>query len=342
MVLPQKNNKISANSKGAMLKSISPLLFFLQKESAVKVMPMVILDQVAVMALLIMIVFLCRHFNIISDEANDKLSGFVINIVNPAMILQAYQIKFDMNNLHGLAVTFGLSVLSYVLAIIVSALFAKTDEADTSIEKFSIVYSNCGFMGIPLINGLYGSDGVFYLTGYLTAFNLMVWTHGVATVCGKIKKEDLKNILLSPTLIATLIGIILFVCRLSFPKVIYTTVGYVAEMNTPLAMIISGVTVYSTDFRQACKNRKIYKTCAAKLLIVPLTVMLVFTFIPCSAQLKNIVIIATACPTAVTGFILAMKYKKDYMYSSQIFTISTLVSLATLPLIKLICQGIVK
>ena len=197
-------------------------------------------------------------------------------------------------------------------------------------------------MGIPLINGLYGSMGVFYLTGYLTAFNLMVWTHGVATVCGKVDRQNLKKIILSPTLIVTFVSIAMFVLKIKLPSVIYNTVNYVAALNTPLAMIISGVTIYSTDFKKACKNRKIYKTCVTKLLIVPLVVIAAFLFIPCSQQLKSIVIIATACPTAVTGFIIAMKYHKNYLYSSEIFAFSTIVSLLTLPLIKLLCQGIFK
>lgn len=123
---------------------------------------MVILNQILVMALLIVIGFICRKKKIITDESNDSLSAFVLNIVNPAVIIIAYQIDFDKTKLRGLIVTFVLSLFSFLLAIIISRIFAKTDKSDSSIEKFSIVYSNCGFMGIPLINGLYGSIGVFF------------------------------------------------------------------------------------------------------------------------------------------------------------------------------------
>ena len=61
----------------------------------------------------------------------------------------------------------------------------KKEGKDTAIERFSSVYSNCGFMGIPLVNAMFGSEGVFYLTAFITVFNILAWTHGIIIISGE-------------------------------------------------------------------------------------------------------------------------------------------------------------
>ena len=138
----------------------------------------------------------------------------MLEVVNPVLIFMSYQQAFDTKLLLGLGLSVGLAFLSYGFTILlVDLLYRKNKTDEGAVEKFASVYSNCGFMGIPLINGLFGAEGVFYLTGYVTVFNIMVWTHGVISFGGRGQKTSVKKVLSSPAIIATLLGLVTFLLR---------------------------------------------------------------------------------------------------------------------------------
>ena len=224
----------------------------------------VILNQVVLM--LILICFMCK---IISKDGSKQLSNLLMMVISPVVIFVSYQRDFDPAMLKGLLQAFGLSLVGFAVAIAVAYLFLrKTEKYDVVIERFSTIYSNCGFMGIPLVDAMFGSEGVFYLTAVITAFNLIVWTHGVYTFTGageKFSFKGLLNALKSPSIIAVPIGLICFLCNLRVPDVVYDALNYISGMNTPLAMIVAGVTVAQTDLKQVFVKGRIYYVSFLKL-----------------------------------------------------------------------------
>ena len=138
-------------------------------------MAITILNQTIIMLILIMLGIICAKTRIISDESNKDLSKFVLQVVNPVVIFMSYQTDYHFNLVKNLLITFGLSLVSYGIMIAAAYIFVRRKEdRETEIERFSAIYSNCGFMGIPLINALFGMEGVFYLTAFITVFNLIV------------------------------------------------------------------------------------------------------------------------------------------------------------------------
>ena len=234
------------------------------------------------MLFLIIVGVLCHRIGIISEKGSRELSKLVLNIVNPVVIFLAYQTDFKAELIKGFVSALILSVIAYIIAIAVSYfLIRRKKESETDIERFSCIYSNCAFMGIPLIQSIMGYEGVFYLTAFLTVFNILVWTHGVIQISGIKSFKFIIEAFTSPAIIAVALGLILFIARLRLPALLIDSLEFISAMNTPLAMIVAGATIARTNIINALKNPRIYYVTALTLVIIPLIIGGFFRLIPC-------------------------------------------------------------
>lgn len=301
------------------------------------------LNQVLVMFLIMILGFLCYKIKIINHETNKKLSDFLLLIVNPLLIFNSYQREFNKELLNGLAISFVLAFISHFIAIGAAWLFVKgKNKQDIPLERFSCIYSNCGFMGIPLINSLYGSEGVFYLTAYMTVFNLLIWTHGVILMTGHRNGKAMLKTLVSPTFIAIIAGLLLFLLDIRIPKVLYRSMDYVASMNTPLAMIIAGVTMAQSDLKKVLLKWRIYLIIFVKQLAIPILLTLLYCKLPVNNTILATAILAAGCPVAATGMLFALRYNKNHLYASELYSVSTMAALITIPVIMLFAGLIIR
>lgn len=305
--------------------------------------------QIAVMFILVALGFLCGKIKLIDKETNSKLSSFVLEVVNPVLIFMSYQQDFDMELLKGLGMALVLGFISYgVMIFLLKVLYRKNNSDEGLVEQFAAIYSNCAFMGIPLINGLFGAEGVFYLTGYVTVFNIMVWTHGVIFFGGKEQKTSLKKVLTSPAIIATALGLVTFLLRpllsaIPFPSFVTAAVGtvlsaadYVGGMNTPLAMLCAGVTISGTVIGEHIRNVGVYRAAVLRLIVCPVLFWLIFRWFPIPHTVFMVVMAAAGCPAAATGTMFAIRYKKCPEMAAVIFAVTTLLSAVTLPMMVIL------
>lgn len=296
---------------------------------------MAVLSQVAVMMILILAGMLCYRLRLLPKEVNKSLSNLVLLVASPAVILVSYQKPFDAALLAGLGWSFLLAAICFAAAVLLPVLLLRGGRSREAlaVERFSATYSNCAFMGVPLIQGVYGQEGVFYLTAFLTCFNLLVWTHGVMVMKGEMTRSSALKVLRSPAILATVLGFVLFLCNVTIPAVPMQALTAVANLNTPLAMFVAGATIAQTNLLAALKKPRIYYLCFLKLLVIPGVCMAILRLLPVDSMAAGVNLLAVACPTAATGTLFAIEYGKDSGYASEIFALTTLFSLATLPLV---------
>lgn len=293
-----------------------------------------VLTQTIIMFIIVIIGALCYKFKLITDEGKKQLSSLVMYIVNPLLIFLAYQTDFKKELLVGLMWTAIMAVLTYAAFILLSMVFIRDkDDRETAIERFSIIYSNCGFMGTPLIFGVFGSEGVFLQNGFITVFNLGVWTHGIMSMKGQRDSKSILRAFKAPAVIAVFLGLILFFLGIRIPEIPYTALNHVGEMTTPLAMLVAGASIAGSNILKSLKNPRIYLISFLKLIVFPLIGLLIIAFLPAPETAKLITLIEIACPTATIGMMFAITFNKNAEYSSQIFAVTTLLSMATLPFI---------
>lgn len=299
------------------------------------------LKQIITMFFIVFLGMFCYRKKIISEENNRGLSTIVLNIINPAVIFMSYQMDFDHRLLYGLFLSILLGALSFLFAILIAEILVrKKNNKDFNIERIALIYSNCGFIGIPLVNVLVGPVGIFYLAAYLSIFNLLLWTHGVLLMSGGSRKDLNLKVLFSPCLIAVFIGVLCFVLQIRLPEVVNNSIDLIAGMNTPLAMMAAGVSIAQTNLVHSLKNLRIYYIAVIKLILIP--VILILAFLP-FAQIvdRNIlmtIFIATACPTGASGTLFAIRYRGNAAYASELFGITTLMSAISIPAVILLFE----
>lgn len=309
-------------------------------------MSVIILKQTLIMLILMLVGVLCSKTGIISQNSNKDLSKFVLQVVNPVVIFMSYQKDYEHELAENLLLTFLISFLSMTLAIILAKFIVREKkDRDTAIERFSSVYSNCGFMGIPLVNAMFGSEGVFYLTAYITVFNILAWTHGIILISGEKNFKQAVKVLYSPTMIAIYLGIIFFFAQIRLPEIPYQSLEFISSLNTPMAMIVSGVTMSATNITAMVKNINIYKVCFLKLIFIPFVISLLIILLcphDTDSKVKFTVIIAASAPPATMCTLQALRYGKNSLYASEIFTAGTILSVITLPIITKLTEILTK
>ena len=211
------------------------------------------------------------------------------------------------------------------------------------INRFSAVYSNCGFIGIPIVSAILGADGVFYLAGYMLAFNVLLWTHGYLTITNsKCDMSTVKTILTTPVNVCAAIGIVMFFLHIKLPATVADGLNYIGDMNTPLAMIVAGATIAQANPFKALKDYKVYIVCILKLLVIPILTAILLCFLPGDSVAKMVCVVATACPVAASVTLFAIRYNKNAVYGSQLYAITTILSIITLPVVVRVSQLLIK
>lgn len=253
-------------------------------------------------------------------------------VVNPCLIITVYQTPYDPALIRGLMISFAAAAAAHILGILMAHfLIPAGKNPEYAIERIAAVYSNCGFIGIPLINSVLGSDGVFYLTAYMTVFNILTWTHSLILLNGSFSFRRLRQGLLSPMMIGVVIAVVLYFARIQLPSVLLDSMNYIADMNTPLAMIIAGVSVAQTDLKKIFTKLHIYWTTILKLILIPFAVLLLLAAFRVEHDIAYTTLIAAACPTGATLTMMAIQFNKNYQYASEIFAFTTVCSIATIP-----------
>ena len=293
-------------------------------------------NQTVVMLILIIIGIICFKTGIISKAGNKELSNLVLSVVNPVVIFMAYQTEYDSELVKNLLTAFLISVISFAIMIAGAYILVPAKIRNSEIERFSSIYSNCAFMGIPLIQALFGSIGVFYLTAYLTVFNFMIWTHGIILLSGEKDFKKVLKVLYSPVILSIVVGIIMFFLQIKLPSVMSKALEVVADLNTPLAMIVSGVTMADANIISLIKKKRIYYTSFLKLVLFPALLVIVFAlpiFSGVDSDVRTSVIIAASAPAAAMCTLQCIRIGKDSLYASEIFAFTTVFSIISLPLI---------
>lgn len=289
------------------------------------------------MFILLGVGYLLYRLKFLDDDSTRRLSNIVITIINPIVIFNAYQTDFRPELAKGLLYAMILAFSCQTVMVLIGRLAVRKKAENFRVERFAAGYSNCAFMGIPLVQAAFGAEGVFYLTAFITAFNVFMWTHGVILMSGeKQSPKSLLKILISPAIISIVLGVLFFLTGLRVPEIIGQPFNYLGAMNTPLAMIVSGATIAKAGLLSGVRNPRIYAVQSLKLLITP--ALLAAAVVPVellgvSSLVVNTVLIAAASPTASSTIMFSYKFGENEQYASHHFAISTIASMATIPII---------
>ncbi|MCQ2589316.1 MAG: AEC family transporter [Treponema sp.] len=315
----------------------------------------VVFKQLLIMALIVLGGFTFAKVFKVDDKEQKFLSKLLIYFINPFLILNALNIDFEFSKFVQLALVFLLSLVVHFIMIGLALLFARSknpDEKDyCTLDALAMMFSNCGFIGIPLIRGVFGDEGVFYLMGFLVAFNVIMWTYGYSKLSGRV---DFKKIATNPNMIAVILGLIVFFVPYPLPEVASKAISMIGELNSATAMILIGVLFSGFTF-ETKYIKHIIKVCFVRLIFVGLVVsfliLVIYKFLapglsPADSELVKmilfVVLICSACPCATSVPSLACLFNKDGEYSSMLVCLTSLLCMISVPAVVAFAEMLFK
>lgn len=288
--------------------------------------------QVAVLFILIATGTICRKVGFLDKNSVKHLTNIVLYIVTPCVIINSFDRSYDKHLARNLLVCVIVAFATYVLSILIASLCFGKNEGHERVYRFATVFSNCGFMSLPLQQAIVGDIGVFYGAAFIAVFNIMVWTWGVMLMSGDKNSFNLKKLLINPGIIGVTLGLLVFFLGINIPQIIKMPIQYMAALNTPVPMLIIGYYIGALKPKDLVTDKKQYLMFFLRLIAIPAAVLAVMYFAGIRGDILTVCIIAVCAPAAANTTMFAAKYDADAEVSARLVSMSTLLSVITMPL----------
>ncbi len=305
--------------------------------------------QVAILYIIVAVGVFTDKIHLYTEKTAKACTGLLFYVITPAVIVTSFlEIEYDPTRTKKLFIAIGCGLLMHLIASLLSIpCFNKGDKNKNSVFKYAAVHGNCGYMSLPLVNAMFGAEGVFYLSAaIITSFQICSFTYGVYLMSGdknsgKGKTEfDFKKIILNPGVLSVLVGLPLYLLRVPTPEIITKPLGFIAGMNTPLAMLMFGTYIANTNFKTILSEKKILGVGFLKLIILPAIMLGVCKLMGLSGVLASTLILASSAPSANNTVMFAAQYDKDTGLAAQTVAAVSFASIVTMPAMTAIAMGI--
>lgn len=306
---------------------------------------MLLLQQMFILFLIMLVGLICKKEGLINDAGSKVISGIVVNVANPALILSAGINKTETIEGKNLLLAVGLAAGVYVFLIVASFIIPKVlriDKREIGTYRVMTVFSNIGFMGFPVISAVYGSDALLYASVFLIPYNVLIYTWGIMTMAPASGKENDKKMTISwgkifnIGVIACLLTIVLYITKMPIPKPVESVVNHFSSLTAPLSMMVIGASMADMNFKKLLTDVKMLIFQAIKLLLLPVIGVLIIKSFGIEPKLVGVCLIMLATPVGSMTAMLAQQYDGDYELASKGVALSTLLTVATMPLLSML------
>ena len=308
-----------------------------------------LLNIIITLFLLMICGYVCRKLGIIDNAASKNLSKLIITVGQPMMIINALNnATFTPENLKIalLAALIGVG-LHVIMGLVAFLLYRKGKDVNHSkLMEFGIVFTNCGFLGFPILDSIYGGNiGSFMGAFYLISFNLFLWTWGIIILARE--RDDIKltpkKAILNYGTVPCAIGLAFYLLKFVFqiPQPIGNFFNYLGNLCTPISVLITGGLLATISLKEMFKNKSLYVFSFLKLLAIPVVICVIAKLIGLSHTYIILCTVMAGLPCASTVTMLAELHDIEPGYASQTVGITSLLTTATLPCVVLFANWII-
>ena len=293
-----------------------------------------VFQQIVILFIMIAVGYFCSKRGILSPSTIKELSRFIIYVVTPCIVVESFHRPFDSSMLQKMGIVCAAAVGAHILNIILSRVLIRDKEQNRRVVyQFATIFSNCGFMGLPLQQAILGSDGVFYGAVFIAIFNVFTWTYGFILMGSHGKKVEIKKLLLNPGILGVTVGFIIFITSFQIPHVLLVPIKSFAALNTPLPMVVVGYYLSQITTLKVLEDKNLVITTVVKLLASPLIALLMLYIAGIRGLLLTSVIISASAPSAANTVMFSVLFNRDAKLAVTLVSLSTLLSLFTMPLV---------
>ena len=273
-----------------------------------------------------------------TEETTAQCTRILLYVVISCVIITQLQVEVSAQVVRSMLLSAaGMAVPFVVMLPVVQLMFRKEGYDTRVVRRFGMVYANSSFMGLPLLAGILGKQALLYGVISMLIFTVFQWTHGAVTMGGKY---SVKRMLVNPGMISMAIGLLLFAFNLRIPAPIFNAMDFMTDMNSPLAMVVIGAQMARADIRSVFRSAKLYLAAAVKLILVPAVVCVAILPLKLEPVSYCACVVMAACPTAGTTSMFAQMFRRDVETAARMVTLSTLLSVITLPIFAVLARHI--
>ena len=309
-----------------------------------------IVYNVGVMFIMMIPGIILKKCKFVTDGFGKGLSNLVLYIAQPALIFLSYVRAFDKRVLLNILYVLLFSVVAHALfSVVAMRLFSKTPEGRARMLRFATVFSNAAFMGIPLISNVLGDEATIYASVYNITFNLFLWSFGVYLCTegregegvGTVSlKSSLMRALIHPVTLSAAAGLLFFFLPIHsyIPSLATESLTMLKNLVVPLSMIVIGLRLPEIDFKGIFRDKPMYLFLAMRHIVLPVLVfgvmkLLCVIGLGIDRDVISVILIMASAPAASSATMFAERYDCDAGYVSKLVAVSTLLSIATMPLV---------
>lgn len=303
-----------------------------------------ILTSLVMIFLLIIPGIIFRKKDIISAAQSDGISSLAVNITWPCLVVDAMQMGFSAAVLKDSGYMMAAAMVVFAMTAVVTLVLSKLLRLDNSkryITAFMLLFGNTGFIGIPVIRALYGTEAVFFAAILEMVNDVVIFTIGMMLIQmsagAKLRFEP--KLFLNPGLIGVIVGLLLFLLDIRLPEVIGGAVEMVGDATTPLTMFLIGYQLGGLKAKEILKDASIYVISFTKLLIVPVLALIVLRVaVGDFSLLEKVLIMSFAMPAGSVSVIFSQQYRGETAFATKTVLLSTLFSIVTIPVFAVMME----
>lgn len=293
-----------------------------------------VITQIISLFLVALVGFYGGKKNIIDENFSNGLSKLLVEITTPFLVISSFSISYGPDVANNVIKAFIYSFAIFILTpLLVKPLLIKVDKSKRNVLEFAMVFSNCGFMGFPVAQSVFGNEGVVYAAIFNMIFNIFVWTYGVMLFNNKSDIKGLKESLKNPGVVSSVIGLLIMIFSIKIPPLLLNTTKMVGGLTTPISMLIIGSLLSRSELKKIIKDKSMYYGSMIKLILLPLILYCISILFKENSMVLKTFILMQAMPAGALTTIFAENFNKNKEYSAFIVSFSSLLSVVTIPLV---------
>lgn len=301
---------------------------------------MSIVDLQIEIFIIVAIGFILSKVGLFKVDTRKQLTDILINVVLPVAIIKSFMMKVTLETLKATLSILIIAIVVQIAIIIANKyLYTRYDNDRANIMKYSSIVSNAGFMGMPIVESIFGSTGLLYCSIALIPLRVNMWTSGLSLFTQSSGKEATKKVLLHPCIIAIYIGAVMMALvnmNVVLPQFLTGTINAISSCNTFLSMLVIGGLLSEVESLKSLLDKSIYHFSFYRLILFPVVCLIILTLLNVDRMVIGVMVLMVAMPAGSTSAMLAQKYDGNAVYASKVVFVSTLLSLITIPILSLI------
>lgn len=280
---------------------------------------------------------ICYRLKIITEANRKQFIRFILSILMPCMVFNSFKsVTIEMIREGFLALLISLAVC-LVTSIVGRYIYLNVSIDRRNIMRYGTLINNAGFAGLPVVDSVFGNNGLILASIFLIPIRIFMWSAGITMLSAE--KQSALNVLIkllkNPSIVAVFLGIFRGMLEIKLPEFLDTALISMSNAVSPMAMIAVGSIIATIRIKGLIDKDVLFFT-VIRLGVIPITTLVITKFLGFSSMLIGVSTILTAMPAATTTALLAAQYNSDVLFASRLVFVTTVLSIITSPMLMLV------